>query len=244
MVWAWRTLNDGRVEVDRNDGNGYQALGLNLVSGVVEAAKRTMQWEQLAREKAAKYGIPVSWLLAFTFAESGGDDKAENYCCAGLMAIYWKVHGKSRQDMLDAEKNMDYGASLLQMSAEKGYELPGVASIHVAGGGTKNEPHKSPSSPYGMAEHSWGPNAQGDGSQGYIDRVVRANNMFVDILEGRLDIGAPPVAPGPAPPPPPVEPGRGTDAGSPRRQQAAFGVGLALGLGAMVFGPRIKERWG
>lgn len=240
MAWAWRTLPDGRVEVDKHDGNGFQVHTLNLVDGVVNTAKRTMQWLELAQEKSAKYGVPLTWLLAFVLSESGGNDKAENYCCAGLMGIFWKVHGKRREDMLDADKNLDYGAQLLQSSAAKGYELPQVASIHVAGGGTKNEPHPNAKSPYGMAEHMWGPNAQGDGSQGYIDRIVRANNLFVDVLEGKLDLGAPvpPAKPGdpPLPPPPPTP----TDSAPTRG--AAFGVGIAVGIGALTMVPRIFGR--
>lgn len=188
-LWSWKTLPDGRVVVDKGDGEP-QAYESVPVAQVVSTAEKTMQWRPLAEQMAAKHGIPVSWILGVIFAESGGKPDAANACCTGLMAIMTQppVHGKSKAQMLDPEQNVDYGASLLAQSASQGNELPQVASVHVAGPkkGTLAEPKQNIHSPWGMSEHMWLDHPQGDGSVGYIDRVVRANNMFVRMLEGEL----------------------------------------------------------
>lgn len=193
--------------------------------GVQKAQERVMQWAPLAAKYSQKYGVPASWILAVVYAESGGNPKAENPCCVGLMAIHLTAHGKTRGDMLDPDKNMDYGTSLLAASRDAGYDLPASASIHVAGGGSQFKPHPGtccsamckPScpidpktgkrrctqhpdfpggSPWGMCEHIF-PKTQGDGAVGYIDRVVRASNSFVSLLSG-LPL------PGPNGPPVPI----------------------------------------
>ncbi len=193
-LWSWRTLPDESVEVDR--GTGMALEGSKEGFGIRKSQERVLQWAQLAAKYSKKYDVPASWILAVVFAESGGDPKAENPCCVGLMAIHLAAHGKTRADMKDPDKNMDYGTSLLAASRNAGYDLPASASIHVAGGGSKFKPHagtcksardKHPSfptgSPWGMCEHMF-TSTHGDGSVGYIDRVVRANNSFVSLLAG------------------------------------------------------------
>jgi hypothetical protein len=221
-LWSWRTLPDERVEVDR--GQGFEVAQPIETPSVVQTADRVLEWLPLAETYAEKYGVPVSWILAIIFAESGGNPKAENFCCAGLMAIFWTVHGKSKADMLDPEKNVDYGTSLLAQSRARGQDLPGAASVHVAGGGTTGTPRKNSLSPWGMAEHMW-PEGQGDGSVGYIDRVVRANNMFVERLEH-----------GDVPPPLPYLGQRA----SALAQLTFFGLGAAVGYAAISLLPRVR----
>lgn len=239
MAWQWVTRQDQRVAVDK--GDGLRVIRSRLVPGVVQTARRTLDWLPLAAAKAEKYDVPVTWPLAVIFAESGGKPDAENWCCAGLMAIYYDVHGKRREDMLDPEKNVDYGTSLLARSADKGYELPEVASIHVAGGGYKLEPRPMASSPWGMAEHLFDSDP-GDGASGYIERVVRANNMFADILEGRLDLDAEQPVYAEVPPddasmpaaPPAADLAPALRTGGVKL--AAFAVGVAAGVGGVLFG--------
>lgn len=198
-LWSWRTLPDGRVEVDTHDGAGWRVPTSGEHPEVARARERVLSWAPLAAEKAAKYGVPLSWILAVVYAESGGNPDADNAprCggtgCVGLMAIHWKVHGKSREAMLDPEQNLDYGTSLLAESRKRGYDLPAAASIHVAGGGTTYTPHSGTcdsamvsaafpeGSPWGYCEHMFA-GRQGDGAVGYIDRVVRANNSFIEAL--------------------------------------------------------------
>jgi hypothetical protein len=210
------------VEVDR--GQGPTSAESVAVPDVVATSKRVLAWRDLAEEKAAKYGVPASWILAFIFAESGGNPAAANFCCTGLMAIMTQppVHHKTKAQMLDPEQNVDYGASLLAQSAARaGNGLPEVASIHVAGPkkGTADVPKTNVSSPWGMSEHMWLDKPAGDGSVGYIDRVVRANNMFVRLLaEDAL---------------PPVEapPSALAKAGG---QATPLLLGVAVGFGALV----------
>lgn len=230
--WEWRTLPDDSVEVDRRDGGGFQALPSHEHANVVRTADRTLEWTELAQKYATKYDIPVSWILGVIFAESGGDPKAENFCCAGLMAIFWSVHGKTKQDMLDPDKNVDYGASLLAATKAKGYQLPGVASVHVAGGGMTGTPHTSFKSPWGMAEHMWLDNPQGDGSVGYIDRVVRANNMMVHRLAAHPPHIEPPVGPLPVLP--------AVSRASFGSQLLPFVAGAGAGFLAIMLLPRLR----
>jgi hypothetical protein len=222
-LWSWKTLDDGRVVVDK--GDGFQPYESEPVAQVTSTADEVMAWRELAEAKAAKYGVPASWILAFIFAESGGNPSASNFCCTGLMAIMTQppVHGKSKAQMLDPEQNVDYGASLIAQSAGGGNELPGVASIHVAGPkvGTATEPKQNIHSPWGMSEHMWLDNPQGDGSVGYIDRVVRANNMFVRLLSGSQHVPPPTTEP----PPPLAKASSGL---------VPFAVGGALGVAAML----------
>ena len=212
-IWSWRTSPEGAVEVDRGDGQGFVREVSLPHPQVTETQQRVLTWDPLAAKAAAKYDVPLSWILAFIFAESGGKADADNApaCggtgCVGLMAIHWAVHGQTKADMLDPAKNLDYGTSLLAESRKRGYDLPTAASIHVAGGGTTYSPHSGtccsakckPScqgrcsehpdhpegSPFGMCEHMHR-GTQGDGSVGYIDRIVRANNSFIDLLANRV----------------------------------------------------------
>lgn len=189
-TWRWRTAPDGRVEVDK--GSGFETPVLLDHPNVRKTLDRTMQWWALAEKYGTQYGVPVSWLLGDVYAESGGNAAAQNYCCYGLMAIFAKVHGKTPQQMLDPSLNLEYGTSLFAASRKKGLDLPATASVHVAGGGTSGLPHPSTTNPWGMREHSWVGKPDADGSVGYIDRVVRANNTFVKLLGGRMLAGAMP----------------------------------------------------
>lgn len=219
--WSRRTLRDESVEVDRGDGNGF----VRPKFGELPQLERTWRWRSLAEQKSAKYGVPAPWILAITAIESGGDDKADNapLCggtgCVGLMAVHWAVHGQSREDMLDAEKNMDYGTSLLARSRDKGFDFPQAASIHVAGGGATWAPHSDQCGeckrhgfcPWGMCEH-----------KGYIERGVKALNYFVDKLALQ------PRPPNGARPPEPLRAGLfGT--------LLPFGAGMIVGYFAIEF---------
>ena len=214
--WSWRTLLDSSVEVDRHDGAGFVRPTCIEHPEVLRTQQRCLDWAALAADKAAKYDVPLSWILAVVYAESGGKADAENACCVGLMAIHCVAHNKSRAEMHDPEKNLDYGTSLLAESRSRGYDLPATASIHVAGGGVEYKPHSGTccsakckpgcdpdkcsehpdhpeGSPWGYCEHMFR-KTQGDGAVGYIDRVVPANNSLLDLLWGRVEPGDPWVA--------------------------------------------------
>lgn len=175
--WFWRTRPDGIVEV-----NGAVPVLLDF-PGKDKVLAKVLQWRALAEEMGKKHGVPPQWILGFILAESGGNPSAENFCCVGLMAVFWKVHGKRREDMLDPRKNVDYATSTIARTIKTaGFDLPRAASVHVGGGGTTGQPHASASNPWGLREHSWVERPDRDGSLGYIDRVVRASNTFAQLL--------------------------------------------------------------
>lgn len=181
-LWSWRTLSDGSVEVDR--GQGFKRIAFDPLPSQLA---KSFEWRELAKKYADKYGVPLSWVLATIAIESGGNPEAENWCCAGLMAIYWKVHGKKRVDMLDPDKNLDYGVSLLAKSVKLGLDYPQTASVHNAGAEAGGTPHPSTKSPWGMREET-----------PYIERGVKALNHYVDLLGGdQLLPGLPPHVPPP-----------------------------------------------
>jgi soluble lytic murein transglycosylase-like protein len=188
--WSWRTLPDGRVEVDK--GSGFSVPLLPDERAPINARlERVLQWLPLAEKYSLKYDVPVSWILGFMYAESGGDPSAENFCCVGLLAIFVKgknpAHpSRTRAQMLDPEQNLDYGTSLLADSRARGHDLPATASVHVGGGGTTGNPWPSTASPWGMREHMWKVHERGDDTVGYIDQVVRASNTLLDRLGARV----------------------------------------------------------
>jgi len=212
-------MPDASVEVNPGDGSGFVRPVIKDYPGRDARLDRVLTWTPLATAAARKYNVPTSWILAVINAESGGKADAENKCCVGLMAIYAAIHGFTREELKNPEINIDYGTSLLAKSAARGCDLPVVASHHVAGGlkqsgcGTWSgtccsalcrpdcDPKKCVThpgfpggSPWGMCEHMF-PKTWGDGAVGYIDRVVRGNNTFLDLLgQARWQ---PPELPGP-----------------------------------------------
>jgi hypothetical protein len=73
-----------------------------------------------------------------------------------------------------------------------------------------------------MCEHMHR-NTQGDGSVGYIDRIVRANNSFIDLLAGTT---TDPTLPTPWPVTAPLEP---SPAGLSGGSLLSFAAGSVLG---------------
>lgn len=177
--WRWRTEPDGSVVVDK--GDGFERLRYDPVP---EAIYRALDWSDLAERYGRKHGVPPEWIIAIIAIESGGDPAAQNKCCAGLMAIYAKLHGKTRQEMLDPEKNVDYGASLLGRSRKKGLDFVESASVHVAGATRTGQPHPSATSP-------WGIRPSDEAHAPYIGRAVRALNTVIDEAGERLSTRRP-----------------------------------------------------
>lgn len=200
-AWKWRTLPDGRVEVDQ--GDGFKLIMPRDVAGVHTTLERVMTWRSLAQEMGDKWGVPPAWILAVIFAESGGKAEAENYCCIGLMAIMGKppIHGKTPEELRDPRINVDTGAKLLSSSRKRGLDLPQAASVHVAGAESDGTPHPSSKSLWGMREHTFD-QPLWDGARGYIQRVVQAHNAIVELLSQ----AQPPVPATPPSPPPPTVP--------------------------------------
>lgn len=171
-TYSWRTNREGYVEVDLFGNGEYQAIELPTDSSIQRVLTH---WIDLAQRNSEKHNVPAPWILAFIYSESGGNPEAENYCCAGLMAIYYSIHGMTRDQALDPETNVDKATSWISESIKKGLDLPQSASVHNAGGGTTGTPHASDKSPWGMRENTGLP-------YGFIERVVRAQNYFRRIL--------------------------------------------------------------
>jgi hypothetical protein len=208
-TYSWRTNRDGYVEVDLDGSGNYQAIELTPDKNTQRVLEN---WVPLAQKNSQKHGVPINWILAFIYSESGGNPNAENYCCAGLMAIYYDIHNMSRADALNPEINVDKATGWIAKSIQKGQDLPQAASVHNAGGGNTGTPHISSSSPWGMRENTGVP-------YGFIERVVRASNLF------RRTLGDVAYLPDPSIP---VEP-----SGSALAKIVPFTAGLAFGYVAI-----------
>jgi soluble lytic murein transglycosylase-like protein len=172
-LWSWRTDPDGTVWVDKGDGNGFVALAL---PGPDSATARTEQWASLAQQYATQNGVPLSWVLAVIYAESGGDPLAgsSDDLGAGLMQLTLSVYHLSRAQAQDPETSIRLGTQTLGQFRKKGYDLPAIASLYNAGGGTTGTPHQNQADPWGYVETT--PSLP---YSGYIEKVVAASNYFL-----------------------------------------------------------------
>jgi len=179
VAFRWRTDADGTVQVD--GGQGFATPTLDAAERRLFRAK-VGRWRSLAVTSAKRYGVPLAWILAVIFAESGGDAAAGPNAkgFGGLMgigpltvrAIEPGSPKTSAADIHDAEWNVHVGtaylARLRSEAGAKGSELPIVASLYNAGQPAPGKPWPSQRSPWGMREN-----------EGYISRVVRAANAVI-----------------------------------------------------------------
>lgn len=159
-------------------------LALRQIAGPNAHTVGTERWAPLAARMARRHQVPVSWVLAVIYAESGGNPRAVAPDGGiGLMQIMPGSHRTTKRAMLDPQANVDKGTSILRQLMKLGLDLPPAASGYNAGLDTTQKPHVSTQSPWGMRE-----------TTGHIDRVVKANNWFVGRIEqGALDLEGPPV---------------------------------------------------
>lgn len=169
---AWRTLPDGRIEVD---GEG---IVLPRSAAHEQRIQRVAaKWADLAREQSARTGVPASWILAIVDAESSGDPSVVSPVGAvGLMQImpsWWR--GNTAEQMKDARTNATIGTDLLADIARRpgvAWELPKAASVYNCGSDkASGEPRSRPDTRWGMCAEGW-----------YLDDVTRANNRAVELL--------------------------------------------------------------
>jgi len=177
MAWSWRTSPDGYIEVDTSGGTNYVRIAL---PGPNAQTAATEQWLELAKKYAQQNNIPVWWVLAFIYSESGGNPNVSNFCCAGLMALMLSVYHLTLAQAQDPETNVSLGTKTIGDYAKRGFDLPTIASMYNAGpaaggGGAK----KSISSVWGMVE-----NMPAVPWTGYIEKIVRAANFWHDRLQG------------------------------------------------------------
>lgn len=263
MSWQWRTTPEGFVEVDRNGQlgtcNEFQTGGgLLPAAGTYErlmfpdtplyrnAVAKVMPWRQLAAKHAARTGLPISWILAFVYAESGGTptttlNEPSGAIGVGLMALTATVagfpgkFGITYEQAFDPDLNMGAGADLMVKFQGGKLDLPQLASAYNGGLGAGGQPHVSLKSVWGMVEYC-GP-ASGPVQCCHIERVVRANNTLLAAL------GA--VAPLPLPQPPSPGAPDGTPsapASTAGRVLAMLAAGAASYLGVRHF-LRRRRAW-
>lgn len=162
---TWRTLDDGRIEV-----NGQVPCAGAAEAGRIDASI-VSRWGDLFAKYAAATGVPWAWLVGFCRAESWGDPNAISYAGArGLMQImpFNFPKGTTDAQMLDPETNVATSARMLAEMRAHGADLPTAASMYNAGAasyGATWTPKRDASSP-------WGLYAQGS----YVSDVVGAAN--------------------------------------------------------------------
>jgi len=170
---VWRTMTDGTVQIQKNDGTfdvvRPDGAYLPRISSVLD------KWTPLLMQESKRTGVPFSWLVSFVTAESNGDPRAVSPAGAvglmQLMPMWWRGH--TAEQMKDASLNARIGADLLATVRKTQKELPVVASVYNCGSSTAdNKPHlRTPSSafPWGLCD---------DGKH-YITYVVAFSNEVV-----------------------------------------------------------------
>lgn len=212
-AWKWRTLESGLLEVDA--GTGWSVIEL---PGPDAQTKATEAWLPSAKLHARAHGVPVSWVLAVIYAESGGNPTVRNACCAGLMALSLAVYKISEAQAFDPEINIELGTKTLGQYRAQGWDLPEVASMYNAGP-KAGRPKPDLSDPWGMVE-----NRPAVPWTGYIEKVVRAANWW-----RRRELGAEV----PAPPPKPTA----------SRKRSLLGPMLLLGTALYLLDRRAFLWW-
>jgi len=251
--WTWETRSDGIVVVDRGSAAGscaefHDAPGaagpeiLLLPAGPAyeTALARVGQWAALAAPIAAATGVPLAWVLAFMYAEGGGDPQAELHepdgsVGVGLMALTAKPEGFPAKFGITYEEahqpgpNLSAGIAFMKktMDAAPARDVVELASCYNCGFTPGQGPRTSTKSAFGLCEFCG--RAGQPTSCCHIERVVRANNTFVS-----RGLAASPPGPVPQPPPGSLPP--------PVLAAATPGGPFAWMLGA-VAGFALVRRW-
>lgn len=136
-------------------------------------------WADLAEEASVDYHVPLAWIYAVMWSESGGDPKAKSPAGAlGLMQVM-PFHFKDGENPLDPRTNIRRGASILQSARAKASDLVQVASIYNAGtppdgkGPWTNAVWLAAGRKPALTTR-WGYAAE----PAYLDHVVAASNTF------------------------------------------------------------------
>lgn len=82
---AYRTYDDGRIEVE---GQGFPAWGLDSAQAKVVRDNIWGNYAGALASSAAKFGIPISWLVAIMAIESRGL-KGQYAPCDEVCSAYW-----------------------------------------------------------------------------------------------------------------------------------------------------------
>ncbi len=143
----WRTLGDGRIEVQ----------GQGMPSWAPSSAQRKylvqtwQNWKPIFQATAQRYGLPASWLVAIATMESGlwsGNPTQQATIGSfdgsiGIMqplTLVSSMYGYSSADRADPAKNIDMGSHLIADNAKtKNGQLGGfpvVAAMFNGGSGS------------------------------------------------------------------------------------------------------------
>lgn len=167
MTRAWRTLDDGRIEID-----GVVPV-LAGPSAEHFRARVCGRWSGLAELAGREHQVPPAWILGMIWAESGGNEHARS--SDGGLGLMQLTHpstfaGHSPDEAMDPALNVRLGARAIATYARtpRAADLPAVASRYNAGGRADGSPHPSNASPWGYRE-----------TPGHIDRVVAATNTAI-----------------------------------------------------------------
>lgn len=227
VTWTWQTRPDGIVTVARGGepgsciefqetpaASGVEVLLLPAAPAYDKVLAKVGQWAALAAPLALAHGVPLSWVLAFMYAEGGGDPQAELHepdgsVGVGLMALTAKPEafpakfGISFEEAHQPGPNLSAGIAFMKKTMDQApaRDVVELASSYNCGFTPGQGPRISTRSPWGLCEFC-GRIGQPT-SCCHIERVVRANNTFIT----RGMVAAPGPGPGPAPPddePPPV----------------------------------------
>lgn len=178
MAYTWRTNDDMTVDVD--EGSGFKRP---MLPGGGAATERVLGLvPNVLRPAAERWLIPLSWLCAIAWHESGGDPRARNTASNdwGLMQINhanFKWLGLDETTALQAGPNVEAACKLIDALGNSVTELPEVLSGYNSGLDPKTSPHRpyvSPKSPWNMRE-----------TTGFISSAVAASNWFIVELERR-----------------------------------------------------------
>lgn len=169
---TWRTLQDGRVEV-----NGE--VPTLSPAEIAAFRRRVMRWLPSATRHGDLHRVPVAWILGVIWAESTGvPDVVSRDHGYGLMQLTSPslFEGyKPKATLEDPDLNISLGTKFLgHLRKLIGFDLPKIASAYNAGM-ERGAPHPSATSPWGLRETS-----------GHIMRVVRGANTALDLLESPM----------------------------------------------------------
>jgi len=253
VTWAWRTTPEGYIEVDRAGQRSvcmefdldhmppagtWERLTLPNAAAYQKKLGDVLPWTSVALEPAAAVAMPLHWVLAFIYAESGGNPNAElqepsGAVGVGLMALtatkagFPGKFGITYEEAHDPSKNVAAGVQLMaEFRKRKGLDLPELASAYNSGLEADGSPHTSTLSNWALREYC--NMKEVVPSCCHIERVVRAANSILESIQAGGGIGPGP-GPGPGVQPPLVVPAGFVGGG----KAVGFLFAAALGYGVI-----------
>lgn len=215
----WRTLSDGRIEVEDLGAPTFDPG--SLLEKYVRQSWANFEPE--IRAASAKRGIPINYIVAVMTTETGlwSSSRARqmsqcSFCCCGPMAVwstpgrgFWPANYGYTPDQIvnDPAANVDAGAALMRQGFDAGHDLPVVVAAYNSGSyGCCPLSPDVPYKPGGRQSNPFKLCSASPGGISYPEMAIRANNTAL-----ALGIGGSKVS------------------------RAAIGIGLAIaGIGAAV----------